>query len=50
MSVPPTIHALLAARIDGLPDEERMVVERASVVGREFWHGALLALSPPETD
>ena len=50
VSVPPTIHALLAARIDGLPDEERMVVERASVVGREFWHGALLALSPPETN
>jgi class 3 adenylate cyclase/tetratricopeptide (TPR) repeat protein len=48
--VPPTIHALLAARIEGLPDEERTIVERASIVGREFWHGALVALSPPETN
>jgi class 3 adenylate cyclase/tetratricopeptide (TPR) repeat protein len=50
VSVPPTIHALLAARIDRLPEEERTIVERASVVGKEFWHGALVALSPPETN
>jgi tetratricopeptide (TPR) repeat protein len=50
VSIPPTIHALLAARIDRLPDEERAIMERASVVGKEFWHGALVALSPPETN
>jgi class 3 adenylate cyclase/tetratricopeptide (TPR) repeat protein len=50
VSVPPTIHALLAARIDRLPEEERTIAERASVVGREFWHSALVALSSPATD
>jgi class 3 adenylate cyclase/tetratricopeptide (TPR) repeat protein len=39
--VPPTIQALLAARLDSLPDEERDVLERASVVGLEFEWEAL---------
>ena len=34
--VPPTIHALLAARLDDLADDEREVVEPASVVGLVF--------------
>jgi len=44
--LPPTIHALLAARLDGLPDEERDVLERASIVGLEFEWEALAAISP----
>jgi class 3 adenylate cyclase/tetratricopeptide (TPR) repeat protein len=44
-SLPPTIHALLAARLDGLPEEERDVLERASVVGAEFEWEALAALA-----
>jgi class 3 adenylate cyclase/tetratricopeptide (TPR) repeat protein len=39
--VPPTIHALLAARLDALPDDERDLLERASVVGLEFEWEAL---------
>jgi class 3 adenylate cyclase/tetratricopeptide (TPR) repeat protein len=39
--VPPTIHALLAARLDGLPDDERDLLERASVIGLEFEWEAL---------
>jgi tetratricopeptide (TPR) repeat protein len=39
--VPPTIQALLAARLDSLPDEEREVLERASVVGLDFEWEAL---------
>jgi tetratricopeptide (TPR) repeat protein len=42
--VPPTIDALLAARIDGLPDGERDVAERASVVGRVFEAAAIREL------
>ncbi len=42
--VPPTIGALLAARIDGLPDAERDVAERASVVGRVFETAAIREL------
>src|SRR5215208_7109597 len=37
LSIPPTIHALLSARLDRLDDEERAVIERAAVVGRVFW-------------
>ncbi len=43
---PSTIHALLAARLDALPDDERDLVERASVVGLEFEWQALAALAP----
>jgi class 3 adenylate cyclase/tetratricopeptide (TPR) repeat protein len=39
--VPPTIHALLAARLDTLPDEERDLLEHASVIGLEFEWEAL---------
>ena len=36
ISVPPTIQALLAARLDRLSDGERRTIERAAVVGKEF--------------
>jgi predicted ATPase len=42
--VPPTIHALLAARLDRLEPAERSVVEAAAVVGRSFSGGAVLEL------
>jgi class 3 adenylate cyclase len=42
--VPPTIHALLAARLDRLDPAERVVVEAAAVVGRSFSGGAVLEL------
>jgi len=48
VSVPPTIQALLAARLDRLGDQERAVIERASVEGRIFHLGAVAALSPAE--
>jgi class 3 adenylate cyclase len=44
VSVPATIHALLAARLDRLGPAERAVVEAAAVVGRSFAGGAVLAL------
>jgi class 3 adenylate cyclase/tetratricopeptide (TPR) repeat protein len=48
VSVPPTIQALLAARLDGLAPEERSVAERASVEGKVFHRGAVSELSPAE--
>ena len=36
VSVPPTIEAVLAARIDALDDAQRGALEPASVIGREF--------------
>jgi class 3 adenylate cyclase/tetratricopeptide (TPR) repeat protein len=46
VGVPPTISALLAARIDRLARPERGAAERASVVGRSFETDALAELSP----
>ena len=53
-AVPPTIHALLAARLDGLGGDERAVIEPASVIGQVFVRAAVQHLSPervqPELD
>jgi class 3 adenylate cyclase/tetratricopeptide (TPR) repeat protein len=42
---PPTIQALLAARLDRLDREERAVIERASVEGKVFHQGAVVDLT-----
>jgi class 3 adenylate cyclase/tetratricopeptide (TPR) repeat protein len=46
LTIPPTIHALLAARLDRLSVEERAVIERGSIVGKEFGRSAIAELSP----
>jgi class 3 adenylate cyclase/tetratricopeptide (TPR) repeat protein len=50
LAVPRTIQMLLAARLDRLDPEERALLERAAIVGREFWRRALIALSPPASE
>jgi class 3 adenylate cyclase/tetratricopeptide (TPR) repeat protein len=45
-AIPPTIRALLAARLDRLEPEERLVAECAAVAGRIFWWGLVAALVP----
>jgi class 3 adenylate cyclase/tetratricopeptide (TPR) repeat protein len=46
LAVPPSIQALLAARLDRLAPDERTVVELAAVQGQEFRRDALTALVP----
>jgi class 3 adenylate cyclase/ketosteroid isomerase-like protein/tetratricopeptide (TPR) repeat protein len=46
VEMPPTIHALLAARIERLDPHHCMVLERAAVVGRQFSRSAVAALLP----
>jgi class 3 adenylate cyclase/tetratricopeptide (TPR) repeat protein len=46
LTIPPTIQALLSARLDGLESEERTVIERASVEGNTFHRGAVIELAP----
>ncbi len=46
IAVPPTIHALLQARIDSLDGDVRVVMERGSVEGEVFHRGAVAELSP----
>src|SRR5439155_21591441 len=50
VSVPPTIQALLAARLDQLDASERGVLERGSIEGRVFHRGAVQALAPDELE
>jgi class 3 adenylate cyclase/tetratricopeptide (TPR) repeat protein len=47
-TIPPTIQALLAARLDQLDPDERATIEAASVVGKEFWAGAVRTLTPSD--
>jgi predicted ATPase/class 3 adenylate cyclase len=45
LEVPETLHALIAARLDGLSAEERRVLQDASVLGKTFGKSSLAALS-----
>ena len=46
LSLPPTIQAVLAARLDRLGREDRAVLERGSVEGKIFHRSAVVELSP----
>lgn len=48
LSVPPTINALVGARLDRLSGEERAVIRAAAVMGALFWWGAVAELVPEE--
>jgi hypothetical protein len=50
VDVPPTIQALLQARLDTLNGDERIVIERGSVEGQVFHRGAVAALAPAAQD
>ncbi len=47
LAIPPSIHALLAARLDRLVEEERSVLEPAAVIGVDFPTPAVTDLAPP---
>ncbi len=51
LEVPETLHALIAARLDGLAPEERRLVQDAAVLGRTFTTRGLAAMTnlPAET-
>jgi len=45
LEVPETLHALIAARLDGLSDEERRLLQDGAVLGKTFTRDAVAALS-----
>ena len=47
--IPDTLQALIAARIDRLGSGSKAMLQRASVIGRSFWAGALEHLSAGES-
>lgn len=50
VTVPTSVTALLAARLDRLPTEERTLIERISVVGLEVTTAEAQAMSPDSAD
>ncbi|HJU36769.1 MAG TPA: adenylate/guanylate cyclase domain-containing protein [Gaiellaceae bacterium] len=50
VEVPATLRALLAARLDGLDEPERRVLERGAIEGEVFHRGTVQALAPEEIE
>jgi DNA-binding SARP family transcriptional activator len=44
LPVPPSLHSLIAARLDTLPAEQKEIVQAAAVVGEIAWAGAIAAV------
>jgi class 3 adenylate cyclase len=50
VTIPDSVHGVLAARVDLLAPEEKQALQCAAVIGRVFWTGALTALLGIEAD
>ena len=50
LEVPETLHALIAARLDGLSADERRVLQNSAVLGKTFTRDALSALAGPQIE
>jgi DNA-binding SARP family transcriptional activator/class 3 adenylate cyclase len=48
LPIPESLHALIAARLDTLSPEHKVLLQDAAVVGQVFWSGALAAMSQVE--
>lgn len=46
-TVPPSVEALIAERLERLPPDARALIQRAAITGRVFYHDAIVTLSPP---
>ncbi len=45
VELPRSVQGLIAARLDGLPEDEKATLQDAAVVGRVFWVGAVAELT-----
>jgi class 3 adenylate cyclase/tetratricopeptide (TPR) repeat protein len=45
VSVPENVQGIIAARLDGLPGDEKQVLQDAAVLGKVFWSGGVEALT-----
>ncbi len=45
LPVPDSVQGIIAARLDGVPEADKTVIQDASVVGKVFWPGAVASLS-----
>jgi class 3 adenylate cyclase len=46
ITIPDSVRALLAARVDALPPEEKLALQDAAVAGRVFWATTLESMRP----
>ena len=44
VELPETVQGIIAARLDALPTDEKVLVQDASVLGKVFWTGALASI------
>jgi tetratricopeptide (TPR) repeat protein len=49
LPLPETVQGIIAARLDSLPAEEKSLLQKAAVVGKVFWLGALIDDGRPES-
>ena len=49
IAIPESVHAVLSARIDRLPDREKHVLQTAAVVGKSFSEPILAEVAEVET-
>lgn len=45
LPVPENVQGIIAARLDGLPDGEKRVLQDAAVLGKVFWSGGVASLT-----
>ncbi|HNQ77924.1 MAG TPA: adenylate/guanylate cyclase domain-containing protein [Acidobacteriota bacterium] len=50
VTVPPTLTGVLQARLDSLPRKEKVLLQKASVIGRIFWDSAVSELPGSDHD
>jgi class 3 adenylate cyclase/tetratricopeptide (TPR) repeat protein len=50
VEIPGSVQRLIAERLDGLPLEDKLVLQDAAVIGRVFWLGAVAELTGLEPD
>ena len=48
LALPETVQGIIAARLDGLSDREKTLLQDASVVGKVFWLGSVLSIGRGE--
>ena len=49
VSVPENVQGIIAARLDGLPDDEKQLLQDAAVLGKVFWSGGVGGDSAAQT-
>jgi predicted ATPase/class 3 adenylate cyclase len=50
LQLPETVQGLIAARLDGLLEEEKTLLQAAAVLGKVFWLGAVVQLAGSERE